>query len=107
MDDTIRRLAQAAIGFQWHAEMWHRGRVVLSDAEIDAMEARMWAQRHQPSHEEKREVTWLTGLTSQKIRGMSPEKNGKRRRYASRSGGGIALPTVSVHTAKAPSPPTP
>jgi hypothetical protein len=44
-DPSPRRMALAAIGFQWHAEMWRRGRVVLSDAEIDAMEARTWAQR--------------------------------------------------------------
>jgi len=45
MDDNIRRMAPAAIGFQWHAEMWRRGRVVFSDAEIGAMEARTWAHR--------------------------------------------------------------
>ena len=45
MDDNIRRMALAAIGFQSHAEMWHRGRVVFPDAESDAMEARTWAQR--------------------------------------------------------------
>jgi hypothetical protein len=26
-------------------------------------------------HHEKKEITWLTGLTSRKIRSMSPEKN--------------------------------
>jgi hypothetical protein len=44
-DPDPRRMALAAIGFQWRAEMWRRGRVVLSDADIDAMEARTWAQR--------------------------------------------------------------
>jgi hypothetical protein len=44
-DPDPRRMALAAIGFHWRAEMWRRGRVVLSDADIDAMEARTWAQR--------------------------------------------------------------
>jgi hypothetical protein len=35
-------MALASTGFQWHAGMWRRGRVVLSDADIDAMEARTW-----------------------------------------------------------------
>jgi hypothetical protein len=43
-DPDPRRMALAVIGFQWRAEMWRRGRVVLSDADIDAMEARTWAQ---------------------------------------------------------------
>ena len=37
-DTEPRRMALASIGFQWRAGMWHRGRVVLSDAGIDAME---------------------------------------------------------------------
>jgi hypothetical protein len=28
----------SAIGFQWRAGMWRRGRVVLSDADIDALD---------------------------------------------------------------------
>jgi hypothetical protein len=43
-DPDPRRMALAAIGFQWRAGMWCRGRVVLSDADIDAMEARTWTQ---------------------------------------------------------------
>jgi hypothetical protein len=43
-DPDPRRIALAAIGFQWRAGMWRRGRAVLSDAEIDAMEARRWTQ---------------------------------------------------------------
>jgi hypothetical protein len=43
-DPDPRRMALAAIGFQWQAGMWRRGRVVLSDADIDAMEARTWVQ---------------------------------------------------------------
>lgn len=43
-DPDPRRMALAAIGFQWRAEMWRRGRVVLSDADIDVMEARTRAQ---------------------------------------------------------------
>ena len=42
-DPDPRRMALASIGFQWRAGMWPRGRVVLSDADIDAMEARVWA----------------------------------------------------------------
>jgi hypothetical protein len=36
-------MALASIGFRWHAGLWRRGRVGLSDADIDAMEARTWA----------------------------------------------------------------
>jgi hypothetical protein len=42
-DPDPRRMALASIGFQWCAGMWCRGRVVLSDADIDAMDARTWA----------------------------------------------------------------
>jgi hypothetical protein len=38
-----RRMALASIGFQWCAGLWRRGRVALSDADIDAMEAWTWA----------------------------------------------------------------
>jgi hypothetical protein len=44
-DPDPRRMALASIGFQWRAGMWRRGRVALSDADIDAMEARTWKQR--------------------------------------------------------------
>jgi hypothetical protein len=40
-DPDPRRMALASIGFQWRAGLWRRGRVVLSDADIDAMDARM------------------------------------------------------------------
>jgi hypothetical protein len=43
-DPDPRRMALASIGFHWQAGMWSRGRVVLFDAEIDAMDARTWAQ---------------------------------------------------------------
>jgi hypothetical protein len=43
-DPDPRRMALAAIRFHWRAEMWRRGRVALSDAAIDAMETRTWAQ---------------------------------------------------------------
>jgi hypothetical protein len=43
-DPDPRRMALASIGFQWREGMWRRGRVVLSDADIDTMEARTWAQ---------------------------------------------------------------
>ena len=43
-DPDPRRMALVAIGFQWRAGLWRRGRVALSDADIDAMEARMWAR---------------------------------------------------------------
>jgi hypothetical protein len=39
-----RRMALAAIGFRWSAGVWRRGRIVLSDADIDAMDARTCAQ---------------------------------------------------------------
>jgi hypothetical protein len=41
-DPDPRRMALASIGFRWQAGMWRRGRVVLSDADIDTMDARMW-----------------------------------------------------------------
>jgi hypothetical protein len=44
-DPDPRRMALASIGFRWQAGMWRRGRVALSDADIDAMDARAWAQR--------------------------------------------------------------
>ncbi len=43
-DPDPRRTALASIGFRWQGNMWRRGRVVLSDAAIDAMEPRAWAQ---------------------------------------------------------------
>jgi hypothetical protein len=43
-DPEPHRMALAALGFQWRAGLWRRGRVVLSDAEIDAMEARRGAR---------------------------------------------------------------
>jgi hypothetical protein len=44
-DPEPRRMALASIGFQWRAGMWHRGRVLLSDADIDGMNERTWKQR--------------------------------------------------------------
>jgi hypothetical protein len=46
-DPDSRRMALASIGFHWQAGMWRRGRVVLSDADIDTMDARTWAQNLQ------------------------------------------------------------
>jgi hypothetical protein len=43
-DPEPRRMALAALGLQWRAGMWRRGLVALSDADIDAMDARMWAR---------------------------------------------------------------
>jgi len=43
-DPDPRRMALASIGFQWRAGLWRRGRVVLSDADIDTMDARTWDQ---------------------------------------------------------------
>ena len=43
-DPDPRRMALASIGFQWREGLWRRGRVALSDADIDAMDARTWAQ---------------------------------------------------------------
>ena len=40
-DPDARRMTLASIGFHWHAGMWRRGRVALSDADIDATET--WA----------------------------------------------------------------
>jgi hypothetical protein len=31
-------MALASIGFHWQAGIWRRGRVIRSDADIDAME---------------------------------------------------------------------
>jgi hypothetical protein len=44
-DPEPRRMALASIGFHWQAGMWRRGRVVLSDSDIDAMDSRTWEQR--------------------------------------------------------------
>jgi hypothetical protein len=43
-DPDPRRMALASIGFQWNTGMWSRGRVALSDADTDAMEAQTWAR---------------------------------------------------------------
>ena len=43
-DPDARRMTLASIGFHWHAGMWRRGRVALSDADIDATETWAWAQ---------------------------------------------------------------
>jgi hypothetical protein len=43
-DPDPRRMVLASIGFQWRAGLWRRSRVALSDADIDAMEARTRAQ---------------------------------------------------------------
>lgn len=42
-DPDPRREALASIGFRWVADAWRRGRVVLTDDAIDAMEAHTWA----------------------------------------------------------------
>jgi hypothetical protein len=43
-DPESGRMASASIGFHWQGEMWRRGRVVLIDADIDAMDERTWQQ---------------------------------------------------------------
>jgi hypothetical protein len=43
-DPDPRRFALAALGFRWRGGLWRRGRVVLTDADIDAMEAPAWEQ---------------------------------------------------------------
>jgi hypothetical protein len=43
-DPDPRWMALASIGFQWHGGEWRRGRVILTDAEIDQMEPKRWAQ---------------------------------------------------------------
>jgi hypothetical protein len=43
-DPNPRREALARIGFRWTANAWRRGRVVLTDLEIDAMAEPTWAQ---------------------------------------------------------------
>ena len=43
-DPEPRRVALVTIGFRWRAGAWRRARVVVTDAEIDAMEARRWEQ---------------------------------------------------------------
>lgn len=43
-DPEPRRMALAAIGFRWGAGMWRRGRIVLSDSDIDTMSPRVWEQ---------------------------------------------------------------
>jgi hypothetical protein len=43
-DPEPRRMALASIGVRWSTGVWRRGRVVLSDSDIDAMDARTWEQ---------------------------------------------------------------
>jgi hypothetical protein len=57
-DPEPRRMALAAIGFHWRGAMWRRGRVVLSDADIDGMDERTWKQslkRWTKRHPKRRE----------------------------------------------------
>jgi hypothetical protein len=42
-DPDPRRAALAQIGFGWTGSAWRRGRVVLTDDAIDAMDERTWA----------------------------------------------------------------
>ena len=44
-DPDPHRYALAAIGFQWHGDVWRRGRVMLGDEMIDGMDERTWQQR--------------------------------------------------------------
>ncbi len=44
-DPPARQYALAEIGFRWRRGCWVRGRVRLSDAEIDQMDAATWARR--------------------------------------------------------------
>jgi hypothetical protein len=44
-DPEPRRMALASIGFHWRGDVWRRGRVALSDGDIDAMDERSWQQR--------------------------------------------------------------
>ena len=44
-DPEPRRTALASIGFHWSGDVWRRGRVALSDGDIDAMDERAWQQR--------------------------------------------------------------
>lgn len=46
-DPDPRRMALASIGFQWRWGQWRRGRVILTDAEIDQMDPKRWAQGRQ------------------------------------------------------------
>jgi hypothetical protein len=39
-----RRFALVTIGFRWREGAWRRGRVVVTDADIDAMAAKVWEQ---------------------------------------------------------------
>jgi hypothetical protein len=41
-DPEPRRVALVTIGFRWREGVWRRGRVVVSDAAIDAMAAPAW-----------------------------------------------------------------
>jgi hypothetical protein len=61
-DPEPRRMALASIGFQWRAGMWCRGRAVLSDTDIDAMDARTWVQclRHLATRRPRELVTCYT-----------------------------------------------
>ncbi len=43
-DPEPRRMALAAIGFHWSGGQWQRGRVILTDADIDQMEPKRWAR---------------------------------------------------------------
>jgi hypothetical protein len=43
-DPEPRRFALVTIGFRWREGAWRRGRVVVTDADIDAMAAPVWEQ---------------------------------------------------------------
>jgi hypothetical protein len=44
-DPDQRRFALASIGFRWRHGAWRRGRVVLTDANIDSMDEKIWEQK--------------------------------------------------------------
>ena len=43
-DPEPRRMVLASLGCGWRAGLWCRGGVVLSKADIEAMDVRTWAQ---------------------------------------------------------------
>jgi hypothetical protein len=44
-DPEPRRFALVTLGFRWREGAWRRGRVVLTDADLDTMVAPVWERR--------------------------------------------------------------
>jgi hypothetical protein len=86
------RFALVMIGFHWRGGRWRRGRVVLTDADIDAMAAPVWEQalRRWTTRCPRADRSRLIKI-SKKRRGEFPLKPPHKRPPSERSTAGNAV----------------